>query len=644
MKKLSLFAVLFVAAALSSCSKHDNVEPQQLAIAFAEGNSLDFNVGETKTVHYTITGGSNNTVVKAELQNPDNAYEFYITPTSATEGTIKITAQIPSTDNRVIVTVSDGLRTIMAAIDVTITLKASFDGKTVEVKTPGTLSKLLADYDKTTITELTVIGNLNDKDITTLKNLPNLAVLDMEHVNLKTLPKRAFDKKTSLTFVKLPLALKTIESFAFYGCSSLTSITIGNSVTTIGLSAFSGCSGLTSITIGNSVTTIERHAFYGCSSLTSVTIGNGVTKIGERAFAGCNNLKDVYITDIAKWCAIEFDSDYGNPLFYAKNLYLNGELVTELAIPDSVTTIGALAFSNCTSLTSITIPDSVTTIGDGAFWNCTSLTSVTIHGVTTIGNSAFSNCSSLTSITIPDNVTSIGDYAFYYCDSLTSITIPDNVTSIGDSAFEYCRSLTNVTIPDGVMTIENRAFYQCTSLTSVTIGNSVTTIGERAFYECNNLKDVYITDIAKWFAIKFGDDFANPLHYAHNLYCNGGLVTNLVIPDGVTTIGNYAFRYCDSLTSITIPDSVTKIGDYAFFGCSSLTSVTIGSGVTSIGERAFYYARLTSIYCKAKTPPTIGSLTFLYINTLYVPTGCKETYAAADEWKNAKEIIEMEFE
>lgn len=332
MKKLLFLASLFAAAAFSSCSKHDSVEtpvppdpvvvpePQPLAIAFAEGNSLEFDVDETKIVHYTITGGSANNVVKVEMQNPDGAYALSTTSASATEGTIKITAKVP-TDNRVIVTVSDGTRTIMAAIDVTVIIRASFDGKTIVVETPGTLSQLLADYDKTTITELTVIGNLNRSDIYTLDNLPNLAILDMEHVNLEVLSNTAFQNNTSLTSVKLPLTLKTI---------------------------------------------------------------------GDSAFDGCNNLTSVYITDIAKWCTINFGAE-GNPLIYAHNLYLNGELVTELVIPDSVTSIEAYAFSGYSSLTSVTIGNSVTTIGGYAFYGCSSLTSIYCMAQTppAIGSSTF---------------------------------------------------------------------------------------------------------------------------------------------------------------------------------------------------------------------------------------------------------------
>ncbi len=233
---------------------------------------------------------------------------------------------------------------------------------------------------------------------------------------------------------------------------------------------------------------------------------------------------------------------------------------------------------------------SVTSIGNSAFYGCSSLASVTIpESVTSIGNRAFYGCSSLASVTIPEGVTSIGDYAFYECSSLASVTIPESVTSIGEQAFSGCSSLVSVTIPEGVTSIGDYAFYECSSLASVTIPESVTSIGNDAFLGCSSLESVNISDLSAWCRIDFeGYGGANPLNYAHNLYLNGALVTDLVIPEDVSEIKSYAFSGGSCITSVTIPNSVTSIGDHAFNGCSSLASVTIPEGVTSIGGSAFW--------------------------------------------------------
>ena len=190
-----------------------------------------------------------------------------------------------------------------------------------------------------------------------------------------------------------------------------------------------------------SVTSISDHAFSGCSGMTSVTIPNSVTSISSFAFQNCKGLTSVHISDIAAWCNISFKD---NPLTYAHHLYLNGKEVSDLIIPNSVTSIGDIAFRNCIGLTSVTIPNSVTSIGKMAFYECIGLTSVTIgNSVISIGDMAFLGCSGLTSVTIPNSVTTIGDHAFVNCTSITSVTIGSSVNSI-DDAFGGCYSIDTV--------------------------------------------------------------------------------------------------------------------------------------------------------------------------------------------------------
>ena len=219
-----------------------------------------------------------------------------------------------------------------------------------------------------------------------------------------------------------------------------------------------------------SVTRIAEGAFCDCWELTSITIPNSVTSIGNSAFSWCSSLQKVIVKDIAAWCGISFSDPGSNPLCYAHHFYSDENTeITELIIPNSVTSIGNMAFSGCSALTSITIPNSVTSIGNYAFDNCSGLTSITIpNSVTSIGGGAFRSCSGLTSITIPNSVTSIGESAFYGCSGLTSITIPNSVTSIGYQAFYQCSDLTSITIGGGVKTISSRAFANCPELTDVT--------------------------------------------------------------------------------------------------------------------------------------------------------------------------------
>ena len=449
----------------------------------------------------------------------------------------------------------------------------------------------------------------------------------------------------------------------------------------IGANVFENNTTISSIVIPNSVTSIERYAFYGCYGLTSVTIGNSVTSIRYNAFRDCNGLKEVHISDLAAWFNIDFYEGSDNPLYYANNLYLNGELVTELVIPEGVKEIKKYAFYGCTGLTSVTIPNSVTSIGSSAFYNCKGLTSIVIpNSVTTIGNYAFYGCSGLTSVTIPNSVTSIGNGAFYGCSGLTSVTIPNSVTSIGNGAFFGCSRLTSVTIGNSVTSIRDNAFKSCTGLKTVinlsnlTFTKGSTDNGYVAYYanvlvNAPGAESVTVTIEGDYAFTVYGDvntlvayngkatELTLPADYngetyiiAAELFKNNSNIKSVTIPESVTEIGDYAFSGCIGLTSVVIPNSVTKIGNYAFYCGYGLESVVIGSGVASIGESAFESCNaLTSMqsFISAENLFAPGDYAFYDVDkdacTLYVPKGAKDTYASTTGWDEFVNIEEVDF-
>ena len=432
---------------------------------------------------------------------------------------------------------------------------------------------------------------LYNKDKTTLLAYPSATGDVTIPDGVTSIGYNAFYNCSSLTSVTIPDSVTSIGNYAFYNCDALTSVVIPDSVTSIGWCAFYDCSNLESVTIGNGVTSIGNYAFEYCSSLTSVTIPDSVTSIGDRAFSDCSSLESVYIIDLTAWMNIKFEYDSSNPLYNGADLYLNGSLVTELVIPDGMTSIGSYTFYGCDSLESVTIPDSVTSIGEGAFSGCDNL-EITINTddkylYSEDGTTILLCDSSVTSVTIPENVASINSGAFACCrnvetietgdtlmslsglpitSALKSITIGNGVTSINENRFKNCSNLESVSIGNSVMSIGNYAFYGCSSLASVTIPDSVTSIGEYAFENCSSLESVHITDLEAWCNIEFGNSTANPLYYGAKLYLNGSLAEFTVTFDAAGgSLSGEAVQTVVSGEKVIEPTAPSKNG-YVFHG------------------------------------------------------------------------------
>jgi serine/threonine protein kinase len=407
---------------------------------------------------------------------------------------------------------------------------------------------------------------------------------------------KAFLACVKMTRVALPSGLIRLGDNAFESCSGLTHVEIPSTVTDIGNLAFYRCNALTQITIPTSVTRIGDGAF-ACTGVRSVTIPNMVTSIGTRAFFGCTSLADILIAN-------------------------------------SVTSIGGQAFLDCIKLTRVTIPASVTAIVPGLFNGCSALVEIKVdeanpvycsvdgvlidkknsilfqcpegkagtykipEGVTTISRGAFANCTKLTGITIPDSVTSIGSGAFAGCKGLSSIHIPASVSNIEIDAFPGCIALTAITVDAAnpfYSSVEGALFNkQKTVLIRCPGGKAgdfempetVTEIGDRAFSNCDKLMSIKVAAANPSYSssadgVLFNKDKTKLVR------CPPGKAGSYAVPDGVTSIDNWAFGDCTKLTDITIPDSVSQICVYAFSGCSLLNRVEIGKGLQSIGQRAF---------------------------------------------------------
>ncbi|MBO6024062.1 MAG: leucine-rich repeat domain-containing protein [Bacteroidales bacterium] len=477
----------------------------------------------------------------------------------------------------------------------------------------------------------------------------------------------AFMNCTSLESVEFEDGRTTnlnLQGQAFYGCISLTSVTLVEKVnfstgtsTTSNTSNFSGCTALESIVIPSSNTVIPNNTFFGCTSLQTVTISANTTMIGDNAFSGCTELETVK--------------------------YADGQ--TEANFPSTLTSIGSHAFSGCEEIDELNFDGCNPTIGAYAFENTGwyenqpdgliynndntavigykgALTGVVtvVNGTTVINDNALENCTGITSIEFPASLTTIGKSAFLNT-SITTVTIPESVTTIGISAFKNCASLAtvnfNATTCANVATA-NPVFNGCTGLTTVNIGNTVTRIPAGVFTGTSSYHPAFTTITLPSSVTELG---ANAFQYCDQL-------TSIDLSN-VTTMGAKAFQYCTSLESYTLPTaaSFTTIPDYTFSGCTSLTTIVIPNNITAIGGYVFQNCTgatgqlvvpasvtslgystfagctgLSSVKCDKATPATAKSSSFTGITDkiLYVPAGAKEAYQAATGWSSFTNIVE----
>ncbi len=441
----------------------------------------------------------------------------------------------------------------------------------------------------------------------------------------------AFKNCTSIGRITLRKGLVSIGDGAFMNCSAISRVTLAATITDIGSYAFYGCSSLGNVTIPAAVTTIKQSTFENCTSLATASYNGTVEIIENRAFYG---------TAVS---AFEFKNGLarlGSDAFAKTAL-------TNVVLPDSLTVIGQHVFDHC-QLTSISMPscvkldtncirifenngkDMVVTIrfvndavlDDYLLYKSGAKQVVLENGIEKIGNYTFAK-NIFTEIGLPETLTDIGNYAFFFCKNLKSIYVPKHVVNIGAFAFTNDLDLTDIYLPDSVLSIGENAFEKinkdlhseltvhvylnkgniCDSLFEsqhmqfVVVNDYIRTIGNKVFAECSNLKEVSVPDTVQTFGqnnflndksvtlkIRKVDGTIDDHVYQDNLL----FVTTVLIEDGISVIGEYAFYNDTSVQVISVPNSVNTIGQYAFYNCNSIKEINIPNGVTAIRSHTFF--------------------------------------------------------
>ena len=484
----------------------------------------------------------------------------------------------------------------------------SFDDKTVVLDKAGGLANALALANTNAITELKISGKMDSRDFRTIRDrMPRLKQLDLSNVTIEAY--KGLDGTGETGIYDYPA--NTIPIYAFYNPNTAVSLV-----------------NLSKILFPQSMKAIGFSAFAGCTGLTSLSFPASLKRIGDRSFARCSTLTD------------------------------------KLTIPSQVDTIGYSAFTYCTAITSVQLSDSLLFIGESAFNGCTALagTLALPSKITTINDRAFESCSSLSAINIPASLANLGVSVFQDCVCPINVATDNpNFSSIGGVLFDAgqitlkyfpATKTGNYDIPSTVMIIDNGAFSNCKGLTSISIPATVMAIGDYTFYNCSGLSGTINIPNSVFAIGVFAFQGCSGISAFNVASDNGSLasVDGVIFDISLTTLMQFPPA---KVGSYNIPGSTNTIVQGAFLDCTALTSVSIPATVTSIGDRAFMNCSgLTSIRSYATTPISFikgvkvtSWSVFDNVNksscTLFVPSGSKNAYQNANQWKDFRNITEM---
>ena len=325
---------------------------------------------------------------------------------------------------------------------------------------------------------------------------------------------------------------------------------------------------ITTVSVSENITTVGPYAFRNCSNLTTIKLPAGITRIEDYAFYGCSALSE-----------IEFPSKMEIIGQYA---FQNCDSLIAILLPDALTEIGSNAFYDCDGLSEVTLPDNLTDLGEAVFYDCDGLKKVTLpESVTVLSRNCFYSCGQLSEVVLPEKLTTIEYRAFYNCSSLGAIVLPETVTTLESNAFQNCGSLSEVRIPAAVTQVgSSGAFSGCGKLAKVIFGYGMEKIPDYICYGMTGLTTVEYEKGSE------GEE-TRLTSIGQYAFYNCSSLSEITLPNGLINLGNYVFYNCKSLVEIMLPESVTTLGNSAFRNCDAMDYISFGSQIQSVGTNAF---------------------------------------------------------
>lgn len=519
------------------------------------------------------------------------------------------------------------------------------------------------------------------KNLTSIDSLAFSGCYSLRQMNIPQsvsyIGDRAFSNCSNLESVTLPYNVQSIEASTFANCSNLSSLILPDSIRYIGDMAFDNCYSLKELTIPDGVESVGRHILSDCSSLEELTMPKLFGGFLAYVFGGDYYSDYTYVPESLKSVTIkdEIVPEYAfTNLSYIKEVYLpNATSIGEYALFQcsalqnvelslDIQSIGEHAFEKCFSLQSIALPEGITRIENGTFSECVSLAYVDVASdLTYVGESAFASCEQLVSIYLGNLLEEISSFAFSNCKALTSVVVPSTVTRIGDSAFFNCASLSQLELHEGLSEICADAFAECSSLKSLTIPSSVSNVSVGAFANCM-IEDLTMPQVfGNYLAFIFGGLNG----YGDNYIIPSTLVSVTITDSNVpeyafsqcsniqtVTIGNAAvvydnaFSYCSSLTQVNLPETLTSIGENAFYNCSSLSQIELPSSLTNIAQSVFSSCSALESIVIPSSVTSIGSGAFSYcygIKEINLPSAYGDSFSNLFGYSMPSELKKITF-